>query len=103
MKMPKAPMKDVIVLIPGITGSRLKRGERVLWGFAPAVLAKALLTSSSFCRDLAPEPGDVADAVLPDLRVLPGFWKIDGYTKVVERIQGDFAVTADRNLFVFPY
>ena len=101
--MPKAPMKDVIVLIPGITGSRLKRGERVLWGFAPAVLAKALLTSNSFCRDLAPEPGDVADAVLPDLRVLPGFWKIDGYTKVIERIQGDFAVAADRNLFVFPY
>ena len=101
--MPKAPMPDVVVLIPGITGSRLKRGDHTLWGFAPAVLAKALLTSGSFCRDLAPEPGDVADAVLPDLTLLPGFWKIDGYTKVMERIQGDFAVEADRNFFVFPY
>lgn len=101
--MPKAPMPDVVVLIPGITGSRLQRGDRILWGFSPAVLAKALLTSSSFCRDLTPEPGDVADAALPDLTFLPGFWKIDGYTKVAERIQADFAVEADRNFFIFPY
>lgn len=101
--MPGTTMKDVIVLIPGITGSRLKRGDHVLWGFSPSVLAKALLTSPTFAQDLAPEPGDVADALIPDLTLLPGFWKIDGYTRVAETIQSDFAVETEKNFFTFPY
>ena len=96
-------MQDVIVLIPGITGSSLKRGDHVLWGFSPSVLATALLTSSKFAQALAPEPGDVADAVIPDLTLLPGFWKIDGYTKVADAIHRDFSVQDGKNFFTFPY
>lgn len=101
--MPKKPMRDLVVVIPGITGSRLKRGERILWGLSPTLLAKALLTNDAFCDALEPEPDDIADATIPDLTVLPGYWKIDGYQKVAERIQSDFAVEPERNFFTFPY
>jgi pimeloyl-ACP methyl ester carboxylesterase len=101
--MPKTPFRDVIVFIPGITGSRLRRGDRILWGFAPSVLAKAIFSSKSFAEDLAPEPKDTADAVMPDLTLLPGFWKIDGYTKVTDTIFAQFDVERELNFFSFPY
>ena len=47
--------------------------------------------------------GIVADALMPDLHLLPGVWKIDGYTKVVEDIKANFDVAEGKNFFSFPY
>jgi pimeloyl-ACP methyl ester carboxylesterase len=101
--MPQMPFRDVIVFIPGITGSRLRRGEKILWGFSPRVLAKAIFGSKGFAEDLAPEPKDTADAVIPDLTLIPGFWKIDGYSKVTDTIFSQFDLEGERNFFTFPY
>jgi len=100
--MPK-PLKDVVIFIPGITGSQLRRGEKILWGFSPALLAKAIFTSETFAQDLAPQPEDIADAVLPDLTLLPGFWKIDGYSKITDQMVSLFNLQKDHNFFTFPY
>jgi len=51
------------------------------------------------------DPGDgvVADALMPDLHLLPGIWKIDGYGRVAEAIKANFAVTEGKNFFQYPY
>jgi len=45
------PLPDLIVLLPGITGSRLRRGERTLWGVTPNALGRMLATrGASMCH-----------------------------------------------------
>ena len=73
--MPQYKMPDVIMLLPGITGSVLKKDGK----------------------------GITADALMPDLHLLPGIWKIDGYTKIAEAVQAKFEVTEGKNFFPFPY
>jgi pimeloyl-ACP methyl ester carboxylesterase len=112
--MPRQPMPDVVVLLPGITGSVLKKDGQVAWGFSGRVLASALLTRGASLRRallLAEDPADqdelgdgvVADALIDDLHLLPGLWKIDGYSKVADTIQARFDVTEGENFFRFPY
>lgn len=112
--MARDPMPDVVVLLPGITGSRLSKDGKVVWGFSAGSIAHALLTLGGSLRKsltLEADPPDrddlgdgvVADALLPDLHLLPGLWKIDGYSKVADTIQARFEVTEGQNFFAFPY
>jgi tRNA A-37 threonylcarbamoyl transferase component Bud32 len=112
--MPPYKMPDVIVLLPGITGSVLKKDGKVVWGYSASTIAKALSTlGGSIERDLAlphDDPvvddlgdGIVADALMPDLHLLPGIWKIDGYSKIADAIKANFEVTEGKNFFPYPY
>lgn len=112
--MARNKMPDVIVLLPGITGSVLKKNGKVVWGFSAATIGKALFPlGASLEKELAlphDDPtvddlgdGIVADALMPDLHLLPGIWKIDGYTKITEAIRANFEVTEGGNFFAFPY
>lgn len=112
--MPRHEMSDIIVLLPGITGSVLKKNDKVVWGYSSISIVSALITQGgSLARDLAMAHDDpaaddlgdgiVADALMPDLHLLPGFWKIDGYSKCVESIKASFEVAEGENFFQFPY
>ena len=112
--MARHKMPDVVVLLPGITGSVLKKDGKVVWGFSAATIGKALFTlGGSMRRALAlphddPAVDDLGDgvtaaALMPDLHLLPGIWKIDGYTKIAEALQANFEVTEGKNFFPFPY
>jgi len=112
--MPRDPMRDVIVLLPGIIGSRLVRNGRTVWGYSAAAVARTLLTGGgSMCADLmlasdpadGSDPGDgvVADATIPDLHLLPHFWKIDGYGRIASFLRAVFDVEVGHNYFEFPY
>ena len=112
--MPKYKMPDVIVLLPGITGSVLKKDGKVVWGYSAGTIAKALFTQGNSMRRALALPHDdpavddlgdgvTADALMPDLHLLPGIWKIDGYTKIAESVQKKFEVTEGKNFFSFPY
>jgi pimeloyl-ACP methyl ester carboxylesterase len=112
--MTRHEMPDVMVLIPGITGSALKKDGKVVWGFTAGTIGKALFTlGGSMEKTLAlphddPQKDDlgdgiVADALMPDLHLLPGIWKIDGYSKIEEAIKANFKVTEGKNFFSFPY
>src|SRR5213594_4089651 len=107
-------MPDVIVLLPGITGSVLKKNGKVVWGYSASTIARALFTlGGSIERDLAlphDDPavddlgdGIVADRLMPDLHLLPGIWKIDGYGEITQAIKSTFEVTEGKNFFPFPY
>jgi pimeloyl-ACP methyl ester carboxylesterase len=112
--MPRQEMSDIIVLLPGITGSVLKKNGKVVWGYSSSSIATALITQGgSMEKELAmahddPEADDlgdniIADALMPDLHLLPRIWKIDGYSKCADTIKANFEVTEGRNFFQFPY
>jgi hypothetical protein len=112
--MPREAMPDVVVLLPGITGSVLHKDGAMVWGWSGRAALQALwdggerMTEALTLRDDDPERDDIGDGVtatrvVPDLHLLPGVWKIDGYTKVAETIHANFAVEAGRNFFEFAY
>ncbi len=114
------PMEDLIVVLPGIMGSVLQKDGRDLW--APSLSAASrILQREVLVRDLTltnddPErpildDGVVATRVFPDAHLIPGFWKIDGYTNFIRSIGQQFQVRESEvanphphaNLFPFPY
>jgi pimeloyl-ACP methyl ester carboxylesterase len=112
--MPRAPMSDVIVLLPGITGSALRKDGKVVWGFSGKAIGSALFTRGKamreklMLRDDDPAVDDLGDGVtakelIPDLHLLPGLWKIDGYTRVAKVIQDRFDVREGENFILFAY
>ena len=111
--MPRKAMRDVIVLLPGITGSVLQKNGRDVWAVSGSSALNALLTLGDSIRELAldedpPDVDDLGDGVtatrvIHDIHLIPGLWKIDGYTKVVERVQATFDVTPGANFFEFAY
>jgi hypothetical protein len=106
-------MRDVVVCLPGIVGSVLKKDGRDIWNISGGALISALSTLGGSIQDLKLEqdPIDVDDLgdgitapeVIRDVHLIPGFWKIDGYTKMLRYIEETFDVTRGRNLFEFPY
>lgn len=111
--MPRKAMRDVIVLLPGITGSVLAKDGRDVWAVSGGSALSALLTLGDSIRELAltedpPDVDDLGDGitaprVIQDIHLIPGLWKIDGYTKVADRIKATFDVTPGVNFFEFAY
>jgi hypothetical protein len=111
--MPRAQMSDVIVLIPGILGSVLRKDGRDVWNVSGGALVPALLTAGRNLNALtlgsdAGDPnvaqdGVTAPSLLADVHLIPGLWKIDGYTAIRDTLQARFAITPGQNYFEFPY
>ncbi|MEU4353002.1 lipase/acyltransferase domain-containing protein [Streptomyces virginiae] len=111
--MARIPMGDVVVLLPGITGSVLTRNGKDVWAPSPSAVLGALASLGGSLDSLelrgddwrADDLGDgvVADRLVPDLHTLPGLWKIDGYTAVERFLLDRFDLEKGRNYFPFPY
>lgn len=104
-----APMKDVIVLLPGIMGSALAKDGNAIWDVGIGALGRALFSLGGSIGDLALS-GDAStgDGVKPthllsDVHMVPYLWKIDGYSGLVEFIRSKFEVVPGENFFEFPY
>jgi len=107
------PMKDVVVLLPGITGSVLAKDGKDVWAIGPGAVVRALFSLGRSINDLAlkedpPDVDDLQDGVtapriMPDVHIIPGLWKIDGYGKVSTAIRTAFDVKPRQNFFEFPY
>jgi pimeloyl-ACP methyl ester carboxylesterase len=110
---PRKLMRDVIVCLPGITGSVLQKNGKDVWNISGGAVLNALETLGHSIDDLmlhddSPTVEDLGDGVtapevIRDVHLIPGLWKIDGYTKLVEHITSTFDVTRGQNLFEFPY
>lgn len=107
-------MRDLVVLIPGILGSILRRDGHLVWGYSAKSISRALLTgTASFRKDLMLDGDDpardhlddgvIADGLMPDLHLVPGFWKIDGYSAVKRQLCASFDLIPGRNYFEFAY
>lgn len=111
--MPRKPMQDVVVLLPGITGSVLAKDGKDVWAITPGAVVRALFSLGRSIKDLeldkdSPDVDDLGDGVtaprvVPDIHFIPGLWKIDGYSKVAKAIQAGFDVQPGQNYFEFPY
>lgn len=112
--MARFQMPDVVVLLPGITGSVLRKNGNVVWGYSASSIGKALFTMGASMQDALALPHDdpslddlgdgvTADALMPDLHLLPGIWKIDGYTKIADALLANFELAEGKNFFRFPY
>ncbi|CRK50565.1 conserved hypothetical protein [Rhodococcus sp. RD6.2] len=107
-------MKDIVVLIPGITGSVLAKDGKEVWAPTPGAALAAALSLGGSIKKLQldgddPDADDLGDGVVaprlvPDLHVLPGLdWKIDGYTRVRNELVERFGAVPGENYFEFPY
>lgn len=111
--MSREPMRDVVVLLPGILGSVLQRDGRDVWAMSPGVALRALTSLGGSMSRLAlegddPEADDLGDGVvatrvIPDLHLIPGLWKIDGYGAIAAAVRDRFDVTPGENYFEFAY
>ncbi|MEV7440807.1 hypothetical protein AB0O22_06600 [Streptomyces sp. NPDC091204] len=111
--MARIPMADVVVLLPGITGSVLKRNGKDVWAPSPSAVLGALASLGGSLDSLelgeddwrVDDLGDgvVADRLVPDLHTLPGLWKIDGYTAIESFLLAQFDLKRGENYFPFPY
>ena len=110
----RSPMPDVVVVLPGIMGSVLTKDGKTVWGFSGKLAGTTLLTRGATLRkelslqhdspdDETLDDGIVAEKLMPDLHLLPGISKIDGYSKLCSFIKERFEVTDGLNFFEFPY
>ncbi|OJH34126.1 lipase/acyltransferase domain-containing protein [Cystobacter ferrugineus] len=107
-----AVIRDVVVLLPGLLGSVLKRDDKEIWGLSGSAIFRALFSGAASVKSLALKSdsgGELADdgveatAVLPDTHLIPGFWKVDGYTRVAETLVSRLGLIPGANFFEFPY
>ena len=111
--MAKEPIEDVVVVIPGILGSALEKNGRTVWDMSAGAALRALFSLGGSIEDLAlegddPEADDLGDGVratrvLPDLHLVPGLWKIDGYGAITKRLKRQFDLIPGDNYFEFAY
>jgi Lecithin:cholesterol acyltransferase len=104
-------MRDVVVLLPGITGSVLRKDGRDVWAVSMPAAFGALASLGRNLQALAvpadapldDDGGVTAPRLMPDVHIVPGLWRIDGYTRIAEAIRRTFDVRPRENFFEFPY
>jgi len=104
---------DIVVLVPGITGSVLERDGKEVWGTSAGAVLRGLVSGGRTVQDLrlADDPHDVDDLgdgvaatrLIGDVHLFPKLWKIDGYTKVAKRLQQRLRLQPGVTYFEFPY
>jgi pimeloyl-ACP methyl ester carboxylesterase len=114
------PMDDVLVVIPGIMGSTLYRGDRPVWEPSSGAVVSALtslfrnvttLRLREGIGDDHPDDGVRAVALMPDMRLPFGVWTFDlGYSALLHFLRNTFTVVepvlasaSPANLIIFPY
>ncbi len=118
--MGTARLRDLIILLPGITGTVLQKDGREIWGTSRRFFWDAVRTRGELLRQLTlaeddPSVDALADGItatrlVPDATIVPGLMKIDGYTATSQMIRDRFKIEEgtlnDRkpaNFIEFPY
>ncbi|MGL4881992.1 MAG: lecithin--cholesterol acyltransferase, partial [Waterburya sp.] len=123
----KTPMKDMVVILPGIMGSVLQKDGTDLWNASGQVIWQVISSLGNKVKDLKlegddPGGGDIGDGIKPtplitDTYLIPGFSGfgklVDGYNQTSELITKNFNVIEGNiyddpeeraaNFYHFPY
>lgn len=104
---------DVYVLIPGILGSVLQKDGHDVFGLTAEAGFRALFSAGGSIQQLrlADDPADIDDLgdgvraarLAADAHLIPGLWKIDGYSKVRAYLQRRLNLVPGESYFEFPY
>jgi hypothetical protein len=111
--MTKIPVPDVVVLLPGITGSVLAKDGKAVWEPSAGAVLRALVSFGKSVKNLEVADDDwqranlgdgvTASKLVSDVHLIPGLWKIDGYTTIENFLLQTFDLTENENYFPFPY
>jgi len=83
-----ATFPDVVILLPGITGSVLANAKgKEVWSPSAGAVWRAITSFGHSIEDLELAGDEVDDGVtaprlVPDVSIVPGLVKIDGYTRI---------------------
>jgi pimeloyl-ACP methyl ester carboxylesterase len=102
------PMSDIIVVLPGIMGSVLQKNGKDVWSPNIRAISGGIFSRGGSLQDLKLADGDVEDGVvatrlMPDVHLIPGFWKIDGYGTIRNKLHEQFKLKEGENYFEFAY
>ena len=121
------PMRDLIVVLPGIMGSVLQKDGQDLWNVSGDVVWQIVKTMGNRVRNLKLagddlSGGDIGDGIKPtgliqDTYLIPGFSRfgkiVDGYNRTSDLITKNFQVISGNiyddpedkaaNFYHFPY
>ncbi|RYF75081.1 MAG: hypothetical protein EOO29_24375 [Comamonadaceae bacterium] len=104
-----ATFPDLVILLPGITGSVLSNANgKAVWGLSAGVVWRAITSFGSSITGLELAGDDVDDGVVatglvPDATLVPGLVKIDGYTRVRDYLVQQLGLIDGQNFRAFPY
>jgi hypothetical protein len=103
----------LLILLPGITGSVLQKNNEDVWAVTRESVGGALTTLGRNLQglELKDDPQDienlgdgvVAAGLFPDVQLIPGFWKIDGYSGVRAALSQRLKLDGAQNYIEFPY
>lgn len=119
--MAKVRINDVIIVLPGITGSVLQKDGKDVWAASGTAIWKGLTSNFASIKDIKiageddPDLDDLGDGIqatrlIDDVHIVPGLFKITGYTglrslfsKQFEVRKGSLVNKEPANYFEFPY
>jgi Lecithin:cholesterol acyltransferase len=112
--MARKRLNDMVVLLPGITGSVLQKDGKDVWAISGQAAWGWLRSLGNSLQNLAltgDDPdGIVATRIMPDAHVVPGLVKIDGYSATAKMVTDTFDVVPGSisdlrpaNFIEFPY
>ena len=102
-------VRDVVVLLPGITGSVLANSKgKEVWSPSGGAIWRAISSLGGAITDLELDPGGdpggvTAPRLVPDVTIIPGLIKIDGYTRIEQYLVAQLGLVPGQNYFPFPY
>ncbi len=105
--MPTFP--DLVILLPGITGSVLANAKgKEIWAPSAGVIWRAITSLGHSITDLEltgdnDEDGVRATRLVPDVTIVPGLIKIDGYSRISGYLIKQLGLVEGQNFRTFPY
>jgi pimeloyl-ACP methyl ester carboxylesterase len=115
-QLSKVPLRDLIIVLPGITGSVLQKDGKDIWNLSGQAFWEFITTRGDDLQSLrlgndGSGGGIRATALIPGIHFIPGLVKIDGYADLIKMILKNFDATlgnihepnGQANLFPFPY
>jgi hypothetical protein len=104
---------DLFILIPGIMGSELYVDGRPVWSPKPSAIFDALTSlgynlsrlqiSEDSDTEESLDDGVTVGELIPDIHIVPGFIKIDGYSGLRNRLIAQYRLQPGKNYFEYAY